>query len=345
MLKRLLVILLALSLTACASAEGFVYTQESITDCANTSKRYDAFYAAGELSHVVPGLKQDFVPQGVTYLPDQGWFLVAGYSGQEGVNSTIFAVDASTGAFVREVMLQNVDGSAYTGHAGGVAATEKNIFISNNSHLYRISLEKFLAAPESATLAFDEAIPVPSRSSYCACADGVLWVGEFQYTGYLTDPSHKYKTEDGRHKAWLIGYKLDPAQDSELSPAALAGETATPDYILTTTERIQGMTVKDGFVYLSQSYGRRNSSELYKYRLPIGSEPVDHVALNGAQVPLWTLTKSVYEGTLTMPPMSECLVTAEGAVYVLFESATTKYMDPANASVNPIDRLFRLTGF
>ena len=105
------------------------------------------------------------------------------------------------------------------------------------------------------------------------------------------------------------------------------------------------MTIRGDYVYLSQSYGRRNPSELQKYRNPTANEPVDYVELNGAKIPLWTLTKSVYEGYMTMPPMSECLVTVEDAVYVLFESATEKYMDPSNPSVNPVDRLFKLTGF
>lgn len=345
-MKKLCTMLLALCLImSCALAEGFLYTQESVTDCANTSGVYNAFYAAGELSHLVPGLKQGFIPQGLTYLPGQDWFLIAGYSGNEGTNSVIFAVDAATGEMVREVRLFNVDGSAYTGHAGGVAATEKNVFISNNQHLYRISLEKLLALPAAADCAFDEAIPVPSRSSYCGYADGVLWVGEFQYTGYNTDPSHKFKTEDGRHKAWLIGYKLDQTQENELAPAALTGEKATPDYIITTTERIQGMMIKDGQFYLSQSYGRRAPSTLLRYSNVLATAPRAHVELNGAQIPLWSLTSTEATGEMIAPPTTECLVTVDGGLYVLFESAAEKYMEPSNPSENPMDRLFCLTGF
>lgn len=345
-MKKLVALILLLCMTAgCALADGFAYTQESVTDCAQTRKTYDSFYASGELSVLVPGLKQGFVPQGLSYLPGQNWFIIAGYSGDDGVNSTIFAVDAATGAFVKEVHLQYKDGRDYTGHAGGVAVTEKNIFIANNEHLYRISLEKFLALPESSHCSFDEEIPVPSRASYCAYADGMLWVGEFQYSGYPTDISHRFKTEDGRHKAWLIGYKLDQTTENELSAAAMAGETATPDVILTTTERIQGMTIKDGAVYLSQSYGRRNSATLYKYTDPRIGDPAAYQELNGQQIPLWPLTSSIMEGTLIMPPMSECVCTAEGAVYVLFESGAEKYMNPKDPAENPMDRLFKINNF
>lgn len=346
-MKRLLMLILSVCLLVCnASAETFVYTQESVTDCANTHLKYDAFYASGELSMLVPGLKQGFVPQGLSYLPEKNWMIIAGYSGNENVNSVLFAVDLATGEMVREVMLQYADGSNYYGHAGGVAVTEKNIFIANSSHLYRISLEKFLSLPASAFCPFDEEIPVPSRASYCSYADNVLWVGEFQYDpSYKTDRTHWYKNEDGRYKAWLIGYELDSSQENELNPASVTAEMAVPDYILSTTERIQGMTIRDDQFYLSQSYGRRNFSTMLRYQNVLASDPLAYVDLNGASVPLWCLNSTALNGTLTMPPASECIVSLEDGIYVLFETAAQKYMEPENPSANPMDRLFLLTDF
>lgn len=347
-MKRLLSLAVAVCLLLCSAfAEGdFVYRQESVTDCAQTVDMYNNFYAAGELSVLVPGLTQGFVPQGLSYLPGQNWMIIAGYSSNKNVSSVIFAVDLATGELVREAHLQYADGSQYVGHAGGVAVTEKNIFIANNNHIYRISLEKFLGLDASANCPFDEEIPVPSRSSYCGYSDGILWVGEFQFDPeYKTDRSHWYKNEDGRYKAWLIGYKLDQTQENELNPAALAGETATPDYIISTTERIQGMTMHDNQFYLSQSYGRRAASTLIRYQNVLEADPREYVELNGTQVPLWCLNKSLQTGALLMPPASECLVTVDGDVYVLFETAAEKYMDPKNPSSNPMDRLFRLSGF
>ena len=347
MMKKLLLLVLCICLLLCsANAETFVYTQRSVTDCSNTNIKYDPFYAAGELSLLVPGLMQGFVPQGLSYLPEKNWMIIAGYSGNENTNSVLFAVDLASGELMREVLLQYADGSDYYGHAGGVAVTEKNIFIANNAHLYRISLETFLSLPASAYCPFDEEIPVPSRASYCAYADGMLWVGEFQYDpSYKTDRTHWYKNEDGRYKAWLIGYELDAAQPTELKPSALVGETAVPDCILSTTERIQGMTIRDGQFYLSQSYGRRNFSTLLRYQNVLASNPLAYADVNGVSVPLWCLNSAVLVDSLVMPPASECLVTVDDSIYVLFETAAQKYMDPENPSANPMDRLFRLTDF
>lgn len=344
-MKKLFVLLLVLCMSCSAAlSEGFFYTLESVTDSAKTMSRYDAFYESGEMSVLVPGLKEHFVPQGVSYLPDKDWFIFSGYSGME-YNSPILAVDAESGALVKEVMLQYQDGSPYIGHAGGVAVTEKNIFIANSGYLWRISLEKFLSLPDSSECPFEELIPIPSRASYCAYADGILWVGEFQYSGYPTDESHYVQTEDGEHKAWLIGYELDRTQESELKESARAGALAIPDYIITTTNRIQGMTIKDGKFYLSQSYGRKNASTMLKYGSPLAEEPAGYAELYGVQVPMWSLTNSKLEDKLTMPPASENLVVADGAVHVLFETAASIYMVGGNRSSNPIDRLFKMTGF
>ena len=85
----------------------------------------------GELSVSIPGCAQDLVPQGIDYLDEEDWMLICGYSSGSR-NSSIVAVDMKTNQVVKEVFLLNVDGTDYTGHAGGMCVTEKNIFISNN---------------------------------------------------------------------------------------------------------------------------------------------------------------------------------------------------------------------
>ncbi len=328
--------LMIVLLAGCAAAEGLVYTTASVTDSLNTQERFNAFYESGSFAVPIPGLKEGLIPQGVTYLPRQDWVVVAGYR-DDGQNSALIALDNQTGEIVKEVHLNNVDGSAYTGHAGGVCATEKNLFISNAGKLFRLSLETFLNLPESSECAFEEEIDVPCRASYCSYADGMLWVGEFQYgTEYKTDRSHRVKSKDGTYRAWCCGYELEETQ-SEVG--------AVPDVILATDERIQGMTVRDGLIYLSQSYGRRNASVIHRFQNVLEMEHHQTAELNGVQVPVWCLDSRSADGMLIAPPMSECLCTVGDAVYVLFESGANKYMDPKKPSVNPVDEVFALTAF
>lgn len=341
-MKKWLVILLALCILGTAAAEtAFYYTLDSVTDCANTNSRYDAFYEAGELSVNIPGCTQDFVPQGIAYLEEEGWILISGYSTGKR-NSALVAIDEETNTIVKEVFLNNMDGSAYTGHAGGVCVTEKNIYISNSKKLYRISLETFRSLDASGYCAFEEVIPVPVNSSYCFYGDGILWVGEFEYgTEYKTDFSHRAKSADGRFKAWTCGYVLDPATENEFKPGCITEEGAVPDYVLSMTERIQGIAFKDGQFYLSQSYGRTASSTVYRYENVLAAEPEDTVEVYGQSVPLWFLDSEVQTGALVGPPMSECMCVANDSIYLLFESGSTKYSN----AVNRMDRVFRITGY
>ena len=339
-MKRFLCVLLFLCfLSLSASAEGFRYSSTSVAANDFSNSRYDVFNQSGTLGCLIPGLAEGLVPQGVGYLSEQDWLLVAGYRNDKD-SSALIAVERESGAIRKEVFLQYQDGSLYAGHAGGVCVTGKNIFIANASHLYRISLDKFLSLPESGKCAFDEEIPVPVNASYCACAEGVLWVGEFQYgSDYQTDRSHRAKTADGTMKAWTCGYRLRDDTENELAPY---GTVAVPDVLLEMTERIQGVTVLNGEIYLSQSYGRNNFSVLYKYA-PISDRPADSEGtVDGMQIPLWFLDKNTQTDILICPPMTECLCTVGDDVYVLFESGAESYR--GNGAC-PCDRFFVLSGF
>ena len=348
MMNQLLTCILAVAVLA-ASASGILpsaapaapsartaaaYTVTSVTDCAKTSAQYDRFYESGGLGPVIPGLAEGLVPQGIAWLPEEDQLLYCGYRSDKG-NSALIAADRQTGEIRKIVHLLYKDGSDYSGHAGGVCATEDDIYISNAKHLYRISLEHFRSLPEESRCAFDEEIPVPVNASFCNCAEGVLWVGEFQYTGdYPTDPSHAVRGRDGMQRAWICGYRMEGRTDF-----------GSPDCILSVTERIQGMTVRDGRIYLSQSYGRRADSVIMRYDGVLERAPDTSAVLDGREIPLWILDSGCRSGTLLCPPMTECLCTVGEEVYVLFESAAQPYMDPKKPSLNPIDRAFILQGF
>lgn len=330
-MKRLLLCLAAaLLLARCALAEEAPrYTVTSVVDCAQSVAAYDAFSQSGELSVLIPGLAEGLIPQGIAWMPEQDWLLFAGYRADKGA-SALLAVDRQTGALVRQAALHYGDGRLYSGHAGGVCVTESDIFLSNAHTLYRISKAAFLALPAAAECRFEEEIPVPVNASYCCYAEGVLWVGEFQYgSEYPTDRSHSVRTADGTQKAWTCGYKMAEDQTFE-----------APDFVLSVPERVQGITTRAGRIYLSQSYGRRNSSLLMRYADVLQNAPDGEVALGGRQVPLWILDSAVREAALRCPPMSECLCDVPEGVCVLFESAADKYRSGKNPSLHPMDRVF-----
>lgn len=345
-MKKLIgmLLILVIILSYASAGNGYYYSTTRVTTCESSNSMLNKFFQSGELSVTIPGLAEGLVPQGVSYIAEGNLMLFAGYRSDKGA-SALIAVDMETDQVVREVFLRNVDGSVYNGHAGGVCVTEKNIFVANSHHLYRISLEKFFSLQVSDTCAFEEAIPVPNNASYCAYYDGILWVGEFQYgNDYKTDRSHRMKTPDGYYQAWACGYVLDETQENEIKAEALTGGDAVPDYILETTERIQGITVKGDSIYLSQSYGRTNTSSLYRYDGVLLKEPDNTATVSEKEVPVWFLDQEkALSAVLFAPNMSECLCTVGDAIYVLFESGAETYLK--GGSGNPMDRVFKLTDY
>lgn len=330
-MKRGIGLLLLLLLLPAFAEENAVYSVTEVTDCAMKDSSYQRFYDSSTPGIVIPGLAEGFIPQGVTWLAKENAFLFAGYR-EDGKNSALLMVNADTGELEREVLLLNTDGSVYSGHAGGVCATETDIYVSNAGKLFRLSMETFQSLPYSSFCAFEQEIPVPVTASWCCWADNVLWVGEFQYgVEYPTDKSHRAKTADGVYSAWGCGYVTS------------GGIGDVPDYIVEIPDRIQGMTTLNGDVWLSQSYGRKNSSLLMRFEQVFSRAPDAAAVLEGQEIPVWYLDKNAGKSAMMAPPMTECLCTANGSVHVLFESAALKYMNPSNPSKNPMDRLMKIT--
>ena len=323
------------------SGIAFKLTQESVAKL--KPALYKDFAACSNESVLIPGLNQYIVPQGMDYWDQMGWLIISGYISNNKYSncSVLVAVDLESGIFMGEYFLKNQDGSDHTSHVGGVAVTDKNIFISNGGSLYRIPLSDLLAAEQSGDLKIAETIKVVTNGSFCNYSQGVLWVGEFQYsTNYITDSSHHLKNRDGdQYKAWTAGYILDPGTENELKASAFVDGVAIPDYILSITERIQGMTaLSENYIVLSQSYGRTNDSTLFFYNNPLSEPSHSSVNISGVSVPLWFLDNKTGVTKLTAPPMSEGVCAINGMLYTLFESGADYYRN--GGGKNPTDRVW-----
>jgi len=310
-----------------------IYTQEDVCDQPSLGA-FKKFSDCATEEFTVPGLNQSMVPQGMDYWAERGWMLISGYCTDETLNggkgSVLLAVDLQSGKLMGEYYLKNVDGTYYTGHAGGVAVTEKNVYISGNKMLYRIPLTELIDAAQCGDAQFAEEISVPVNGSFCNYSGGILWVGDFQYsTSYLTEEfRHMTNRQGSRYYAWTVGYRVDETTENGIQAASMVkGSYATPDYILSITERIQGMAYlpEVGQIALSQSYGRTNGSTLFFYADPMSETPHDHATLNGGSVPVWFLDNKLETKIMPTIPMSEGIANVGGKLYVLFESGANKY--------------------
>lgn len=291
---------------------------------------YTDFIAVAEKSFLVPALAGKMIPQGMDIWEERGWLMISGYFPSTDILdcSILVAIDMNTGAYVGEYYLTNTDGTPHSSHAGGVAVTDKNVYIANGSKLYRIPLTEILNVGQCGKITIADVISVPVRASFCNYSGGYLWVGDFQYgTSYPTDEFRHMKNREGKkYLAWSVGYEIADETENGIKAEAMVKDSyATPDVVLSITERIQGMAASDNKIVLSQSYGRTNKSTLFIYDNPIGDAPHSNVDLNGVNVPVYFLDGKLNCQKVQAPPMSEGLAYADGKLYILFESGADKY--------------------
>ena len=331
------VILSLLILTSCDSAakgilfmrknDKSVFTQRSVV----TSGDYQGYGDYTEFAKpefLIPGLSEGFIPQGMDVWAEKSLLLISGYFKNTfySPSSVIFAIDIDSGEYVNHYHIKNPDGTYHTGHAGGIAVTTKNLFISNDEKLLRIPLSQISELGSSESVIIAEEISVPVSASFCNYSRGMLWVGDFHNEDHYPTPKWRHITDDmdKEYAAWAIGYSLNDSE-SEISEKTSGNHIsyATPDVVLAIPDHIQGITVTEGNIFLSQSYGRKNDSSILIYDNRINTATADNVELNGERIPVWFLSDTV--SSYNAPPMSQALTVYDGILLILYESGASYY--------------------
>ena len=270
---------------------------------------YPDFSRQAKKGVLIPDLSKGFTPQGVSYLDSEECTLICGYyPGSEA--SRIYMVYAD--GRVKEVPLRRENGDVYTGHAGGLTATDDFVYISNASKLFVLRTEDLVKAASGEYVGFVGYISVPCRASFCASDDEYVYVGDYHAVGYETDESHTLKTADGEFHAMVFAYKLDKGQ--------AFGLQSVPSTAFSVRDFVQGFTVCEGKAYMSCSHGFA-SSNIYSYE--IGQSDGTFVQ-DGREIPLFILDSRKQAGRLRMPHMSEDIEVHDSELLVGFESSAKK---------------------
>ena len=270
---------------------------------------YPDFSRQAEKGVLIPDLSRGFTPQGVSYLEGEDCTLICGYyPGSEA--SRIYMVYAD--GHVKEIPLKRENGDIYTGHAGGLTATDDFVYISNASKLFVLRTEDLVKAASGDYVTFVGYIPVPCRASFCASDGEYVYVGDYHADGYETDESHRLKTADGEYQAMVFAYKLDKGQTFGLQ--------TVPSEAFAVRDFVQGFTVCEGKAFMSCSHGFF-SSNLYSYDI---GQPDGTFVQDGREIPLYILDSRKQTGRLRMPHMSEDIEVHDSKLLVGFESAAKK---------------------
>lgn len=281
------------------------------------------YYNASEKAFKIPGLSDDFVPQGMHYDKTTDNFFISGYSSNDEDASPVYLVNKTSGETVKEVRLQNQDGSKFTGHAGGIAIFQDFVYIAGGGDncLYIFNYTDFFSQ-QTAKCIGEFPLKVSETdyidASFVTVEENYLIVGEF-YDGekYKTLDSHKIETKAGDcNHALALCY--------DLSSMAQFGIISTPTQAFSIPNKVQGVCFDGAKMYLSTSYGASFSHIYEYYSLKINDEGLKTVL--GTGIPVYSFADNSLVYDYKIPPMSEEIVILDGELYVMCESASNKYI-------------------
>ncbi|GAB6189563.1 hypothetical protein JCM30566_13030 [Marinitoga arctica] len=301
-----------------------IITQENIIAEKRYKKfnEYNVFFKIASKWAVIPGLKENLVPQGLAYYPKKNWFIISFYR-INSMPSVLAIIDANNGILIKAIEIYNLNGTPYKGHAGGIAISENNLWISSNSYLWRIPLNDIINSENGSKVKIIDGFNTGTRASFVEYNNGVLWAGEFYHKGnYTTDISHHLVSNNGtKHYAWIAGFKLNPKTDNVTKNTPII-----PDMILSIPDIVQDIEfIENKKIILSRSYGRNNDSLLQIYSYVLNQSPDTTIQLFKKKVPVWFLNKMNLETEIVILPMSEGITKKDNSLYILFESSASKY--------------------
>lgn len=265
-------------------------------------------------SFEIPGLEDGFVPQGITYVKNENVFLLSGYVDKEESASCIYILDHGEH---KKIELYIDKETPYSGHCGGIASYNNTIWLANDGEgkencIWFISLDELM---NTSKLYLKESFQSEVQASTCDVHDGYLWVGEYEDgMNYYTDKSHHLTKNN---PSLIVAYEID-----ETKPYGIT--STTPQKALSVRNRLQGIEFDEENIYLSSSCGLNNSS-LDVHENVFLKKHDTSITMKDTEIPVWILNSETLKHEITMPPMSEGITFHKKDLYVLFESASTKY--------------------
>ena len=283
------------------------------------------YYRASEKAFRIPGLSDGFIPQGLAYDWRTDSFFMTGYD-KDGEASPVYVVDRAEGELQKTVLLGNEDGTAFTGHAGGLALHGQYVYVAGGAEycLYVFSYDDVLRAENGTTVCALGRFSTGNaedgiRVSCVTAEENRIWVAEFYHEPkYPTPESHKMTTAAGEYQqALAVAYEFSDGE------ASVFGIDPQPTIGYSLPDKVQGMAFENGYVYLSSSYGV-SFSHIWEYDRSKAAYQTD-LSVQGVSIPVYALDSAARTKDMKIAPMSEEIVFVEGRYYTMCESASEKY--------------------
>ena len=305
-------------------------TQTAVVAESDTAEIEDfkSFFKEFRADFTIPGLFEGIIPQGICYIGEMDAYAISGYYEDGLFPSMLMLVDAETGKFTKAFPLQNVDGKAYSGHAGGLTASEDYIYITSESTCYICEIDSLKDLKNGEALQFESNFRLNTFGSFACYDNGVLWTGDFIEGSEKGRESSRKITTLGSGEtfyAYCEGYILkDGIPDVKKVNSETNGYI--PDYLLAIPEQVQGMSFTlSGKIIFSTSYGRKNNSKIYIYDDVLLTERVGTYKIEEAEIDILACSSDLLKETIIAPPMAEGITQGEKGQYIIFEAGAEKY--------------------
>ena len=298
------------------------------------------YFDASEAKCTLPDISRGFIPQGITYDESTDHIFITGYMGN-GKVSPIYGINNATGENDCAILMRTNEGDNFRGHAGGMSIYENRLYVagSTDACMYGFDIQEVLSEGskansddasvsdvETTSNSKKEKVYVNAKNrielksandhirvSFTSADSELLYAGEFHKDPiFQTDKSHNIKTVDGMQKGLLFGFRLDEEGN------------AVPVKVYSIPDNIQGACFYEHYIFLSRSHGIF-PSEILTYDLDQIACEGDYTFLE-TEIPLYVLNESKAVKVKKIPPMSEEMVIADGKMYILYESASNRYI-------------------
>lgn len=336
---------------------------------------------------MIPGHETaEFVFQGICPLPDTvnntdktakkaafHRYIILSYYPKTGITnqpSQLIIVDSKTGKAVRRFALYLDDDRPYTGHAGGITAAGRYLWVASGYKLYGFDLQmmidfvadKNVVMPTAKSAAMPPSFSLPpldlivkktysvdSTASYVSFDGEYIWVGDFvKSSDKKYGPVPHHAKNPFNCKTWIAGYRVDAdgmpmaRKKYRFTSDDKTREGHKPDRLIFCRESVQGFSFGNDFAALSISYGPR-ASKLAFYQAPIAKKAVKHSFKPEGQsktfsADAWVINSENHLTTLELPAGSEDLEFNGNLLYVGFEGASPNYR-PKWTKINPLIKI------
>ncbi len=310
------------------------------------------FYNNSEVVFKTPGVNDsNFVPQGMTYIPEKDTYLFTGYMGKPILGK--LGDDTASRVYVRNsdgsvtfTRLLNEDGTPYTDHTGGIEFFGDYVYVTGeDSHGLDVFSAADILSGKSETKMLGT-VKTYNSPAYCYVYEfegqKYMLAGSYHKDGtvYETPAHERITTPSGEENTSVMTvFWIDETQPDTfcINPSPCA--------IISVRHMIQGICITpDGQMVISSSWGLAKSnlffydlskvqsqkSYIYEGTIAYGDLEDENAEKTYEEfsfvVPCYFVDDSCLVDTVIAPPMSEELVCLDGKIIVFCESACNKYM-------------------